>query len=433
MEVESLRRDYNGLRKGNLSLKTRNLDQRKEIMLLDAAAQDRDRLSKEQLIELEEVRATLLESQQAQRFLTHMKETLEEREGKSSREIERLTREAVVAANGQSAALKDIRAERDKALKIKKMEEDFEGERTELQGKILLLRGDNESSVCLLRKRLEQVEEYGRGYEQALGELREQGTALNEALRAKDKEIERLTTFETAWLLKAETPEFLDEDGREDAPVRVGEGIAGSPSEAAAVEEMTGMDWGTLAEPSADKTLAGLKECRVEGLLEGQRDPFRVNAQDNPVDPPSDGNESVSEDGSEPQPTKKKKTAKASDLRLKAVGRWTVPTAEETEASRAEAAVAKPAKDKAAREKTNAARREKTKIRKEEEARATSGGSAAPGAPTMREFATETTAGGLGAVRVIRNSTPPEPAATRSSSSLSHSSSSSSSSSSKKK
>jgi hypothetical protein len=279
MEVESLRRDYNGLRKGNLSLKTRNLDQRKEIMLLDAAAQDRDRLSKEQLIELEEVRATLLESQQAQRFLTHMKETLEEREGKSSREIERLTREAVVAANGQSAALKDIRAERDKArLKIKKMEEDFEGERTELQGKILLLRGDNESSVCLLRKRLEQVEEYGRGYEQALGELREQGTALNEALRAKDKEIERLTTFETAWLLKAETPEFLDEDGQEDAPARVGEGIAGSPSEAAAVEEMTGMDWGTLAEPSADKTLAGLKECRVEGLLEGQRDPFRVNA-----------------------------------------------------------------------------------------------------------------------------------------------------------
>jgi hypothetical protein len=86
-------------------------------------------------------------------------------------------------------------------LKIKNTEEEFDVERIAVREKILSLRGDNESSVLQLRKRMEELE---RGYEQALGkpraegsELREHGTALNEVLRAKDEEIERLSRFET--------------------------------------------------------------------------------------------------------------------------------------------------------------------------------------------------------------------------------------------
>jgi hypothetical protein len=159
---------------------------------------ERDTKIEKLMDEVKEGRDALLVSEKEWDYLGNMNLMWELDWQKQIQKAKDLASEVTSAVNYNSAVLTNVKAERDKAgLKIKKLEEDFENERDELQGKILLLRGDNESSVCLLRRRLEEVEEYGRGYENALGELREQGAALNELLRARDREIERLTPFET--------------------------------------------------------------------------------------------------------------------------------------------------------------------------------------------------------------------------------------------
>jgi hypothetical protein len=65
------------------------------------------------LVKIEEMEAALLESQQVQRYLTDLSETMEGNIRESSLEMGRLREEAVRATNGQSVVLEDTRAERD--------------------------------------------------------------------------------------------------------------------------------------------------------------------------------------------------------------------------------------------------------------------------------------------------------------------------------